>query len=121
MQARDGRGAVAPFVVPFARASCRRSGAPSVTAPTGFGETPATPEDRDTILVMQLDRDTMKLTGQTANSWFRAKIFPVFRAKIPCSVRNRESGCNTLELLHELELKIAKTAEKIVRFAQIPC
>jgi hypothetical protein len=31
---------------------------------------------------MQLERDTMKLTGQTANSWFRAKIFPVSARKI---------------------------------------
>jgi hypothetical protein len=29
---------------------------------------------------MQLERDTMKLAGHTANSWFRAKI-PCFRAK----------------------------------------
>jgi len=27
-------------------------------------------------------------------------------------VRNREGGCNTLELLRELALKIAKTVEK---------
>jgi hypothetical protein len=35
---------------------------------------------------MQLERDTMKLTGQTANSWFRAKIFPVPREKFPALV-----------------------------------
>jgi hypothetical protein len=49
-------------------------------------------EDRDTILVMQLERDTMKLTGQTANSWFRAKIFPVPREKFPVRCATGKAG-----------------------------
>jgi hypothetical protein len=61
---------------------------------------------------MQLERDTMKLTGQTANFLVQRKIFPVSARKIPCSARNRENGRNTLELLHEFVLKSAKTAEK---------
>jgi len=65
----------------FARASCRWNGAPSVTAPTGFGETPATSEDRDTILVMQPERDTMKL--DTTKFPVRRNIFPVRAKKFP--------------------------------------
>ena len=104
--------ALCSFVVRVRKGKLPLKRSPIGHRPTGFGETPATPEDRDTIPVMQLERDTMKLTGQAANSWFRAKIFPVSARKIPCSVRNRESGFNTLELLHELASRIAKTAEK---------
>jgi hypothetical protein len=61
---------------------------------------------------MQPEPDTMKLDWTHCKFVVRRKIFPVPREKNPCSGRNRESGCNTLELLHELALKIAKTAEK---------
>jgi hypothetical protein len=58
---------------------------------------------------MQLKRDTIKLTGHTANSLFGAR-YSLFRAKNSLFGAEQGNGCTTLELLHELALKIARTA-----------